>query len=160
MKGHVFGAIATAMILLLTGCGSTLVLQSQRTQPAITVDRPAVFVRNPQLAREYAILRDSGIYQITQDKDCPARVTLHPIRCYGACGQPLLIGAMTLGIVPVPIPAGMEFLYELETPLGIERCGHRLALSRRFSIWEWLIPENEEQVIAEALAKSDRQSMP
>ena len=158
MKAHLLVCIGIAVPLLLSGCGSTLVLQSKGTEPAATADRPLVFVRNPELVREYGILRDAGIYQLTEDKNCPTQLTLHPIRQHGRCGNPLLGGAFTLGLLPVILPAAQSFVYEMNTPVRVERCEHWLPLVERFSIWEWLIPQDEDKAIVRALARSERQT--
>jgi hypothetical protein len=65
-----------------------------------------------------------------------------------------LFSALTLGIIPVTLPVGCAFDYDLDTDGIVQRYSHELSLRMRVSIWEWLVIQDERQVLAAALAKS------
>jgi hypothetical protein len=114
----------------------------------------AVYVTNPEMAREYAILKASGIYLLSGQPDGARRLTLYPVGHYFRCGNPLLLSGLTLGIIPGFLPGGRVFDYDLETDGVSERYVHHLPVWERFSIWEWLLQRDEDKVLAEALVWS------
>lgn len=71
------------------------------------------------------------------------------------CGNPLIAAVYTLGLLPTKLPDPCIFTYDLEQGGKHQVLSHRLALYRRYSIWEWplkLYPE--DKVYARALATS------
>ncbi len=113
-----------------------------------------VYVMNPELHREYQILQASGIYLLSSHREAARLLTLHPVRQYGRCGNPLMLTMLTVGIVPGVLPAARAFNYDLKTDGQTETCEHHLPLYERFSIWEWLVRRDDRKVLAEALAWS------
>ena len=113
-----------------------------------------MYVTNPELQNEYEILRASEIYSFASQPEGARLLTLHPVRQYGRCGNPLLLSMLTFGIVPGILPADRAIEYELRTDGATERYEHHLPLYERFSIWERLMRSNEQKVMAEALARS------
>ena len=113
-----------------------------------------VYVINPDLSREYQILVASGIYPLTHQPEGARKITLKPIQRLYRCGNPMMMTFVTLGIVPIDLPGGQVFQYDLESDgIGIHYY-HRLPTYDRISIWEWLVRHNEEKILAEALAWS------
>ena len=100
-----------------------------------------MYVTNPELRREYEILRASGIYDLSSQPDGAHLLTLHPVRQYGRCANPLLLTIFTLGIVPGVLPAARAFEYDLHTDVVTETC-------------------DEQKVLAEALAWSSPERRP
>ena len=147
------------LILLLglvvsTGCTSSLHLGSARDLPRFNGGARPVYVTNPELKEEYEVLRASGIYPLSTERDGARLLTLHPIVRYGRCGNPLMLTIFTCGIVPGVLPAARVFEYDLQTDGTTETRSHPLALYERFSIWERLLPHNDQRKMAEALARS------
>jgi len=115
-----------------------------------------VFVTNPELKREYEILRASGIYLIVDETNGVSRLTLEPLACGGGCGLGAAASMFTLGIIPGKIPGRYSFQYELETNGVVEHRVHFLPVYVRLSIWEGLLRplHGEKRIFAKALARS------
>ncbi len=147
--------------VLLSGCGSTLHLESTRGLQRFHASTGPVYVTNPEIGLEYEMLKASAIYQLSDaPQGCP-RLTLHPIVQYARCANPLMLTGFTFGLVPGILPAARAFQYDLETDGKPEQFIHRLPLYERFSIWEWLLPRRSEQkLLADALSWSSRQPQP
>jgi hypothetical protein len=115
-----------------------------------------VYVTNPELRYEYEILADSKIYQLTNAPDNARKLTLRPVAHFGRCANPLMLSAITLGVVPGYLPGAQAFEYDLETNGQMEREIHDLPVYERISIWDHFIKSHDEEVLAEALAFSHR----
>jgi len=140
-----------------SGCASSLHMDSKRGRVQFDEGARPVYVTNPEMEPEYEILKASGIYELSSQSNGARPLTLHPMRQYGRCANPLMLSIFTLGIVPGFLPAGRAFEYDLETDGVSESCVHELPLYERFSIWEHLGRRNEQKVLIEALARSSRE---
>ena len=153
-------ALISALLVgaCLSVCGCATSLHVNRGATAIVFDggSEAVFVTNPELVEEFAILRESGIYLLTERPEGARRLTLHPVRQYGRCGNPLLLSAFTLGLIPGYLPGAITFEYELESSVGVESFSHHLPVYERFSIWEHFGRRDRTDVLSEALKHSER----
>ena len=149
-----------ALALLCGGCGTTLCLVSKQHLERFQSDAEPVYVTNPQIGREYEILKTSGIYQLSERPESSRKLTLHPVHQDGRCSNPLMLSAITLGIIPGFLPAGRTFEYDLDAGAGPEPYTHYLPLYERFSIWDWLVRRDEQKVLAEALTWSKPQRRP
>ncbi len=87
-----------------------------------------MYVTNPEMNREYEILKASGIYQLSSQTNGARHLTLRPIQQYGRCGNPLMLTIITFGIVPGVLPAARTFEYDLDTDGVVEPCVHYLPL--------------------------------
>jgi hypothetical protein len=114
----------------------------------------AVYVTNPELRREYEILKASGVYELSNQPAGAAQLTLHPLCQYGRCGNPLMLSFLTLGILPGTIDGAYVFEYDLEADGVVERYTRHLPLFERFSVWEHLVKRDEEKLFGKALAWS------
>lgn len=141
-------------VALLTGCSSTLYMASTKNLQRFDGGTRAVYVTNPEMRPEYQILKASAIYQLTDQPEAAAHLTLHPIRHFARCGNPLMLSMFTFGIVPGVLPGARVFEYDLETDGVSEQCLHHLPVYERFSLWERLVIRSERKVMAEALAWS------
>jgi hypothetical protein len=147
-------SVFTVLALLLSGCASTLHLASAKTALPFSDAGTPVFVTNPELKREYAVLKKSGIYRLSETPEGARRLTLRPIVQYGRCGNPLMLSILTFGIIPGFLPAAMQFGYDLETGGTFQQIVHRLPLYERYSIWDRLAVGIGDEVIGEALKYS------
>jgi len=153
--------ILLAMVLLLTGCRtSSLHLESTNQRQRFHDDAGPVFVVNPQMQNEYAILKASKIYQLTNQPAGVRRLTLHPVHRFGRCGNPIMLTYLTFGILPGVLPAARVFEYELETDGVRVQYAHSLPLYERISIWESLTFTSDQKMMAKGLAWSTRQRGP
>jgi hypothetical protein len=148
--------LLTALSLLLCGCGSTLCIDRRNAGPKITADARPVYVTNPELKRENAILRASGIFMFAENSNRVRRLTLQPLKQYGACANPLMLSAITIGTIPGTVPGNYWFSYDLEKDGVMTTHNHPLPVYRRLSIWDRMVPTSrrEEDVLAEALSLS------
>lgn len=147
-------------MLCSTGCASTVCMQSKRNLERFEGGAQAVFVTNPELRREYEILRASGIYPLTSQPDRARRLTLGRLQQYGRCGNSLILSALTLGVVPGFLQGALVFEYDLEVEGMTERWAHELPVYERISVWEWLVRRKDDEVLAAALAWSERAERP
>lgn len=153
--GAIVVVCAVAVIIgALTGCRGTLRTTSKHEHKKFDGGTRPVFVTNPELQREYEVLKASGIYQLSSNPSSPLRLTLHPIRQYGRCGNPLMLTGLTLGIVPGVVSATHAFQYDLESDGKVQELNHRLALYERVSLWEHFVRHDDNAMLAEALTWS------
>ena len=129
-------------------------MHSKRDRERFDGGARPVYVTNPELQPEYNILRASGIYPLSDQRDGARLLTLHPMHQYGRCGNPLLLTMFTFGIVPGFLPAARAFEYELQTDGATQTCVHYLPLYERFSLWERFLRRDEQKALTEGLAWS------
>jgi hypothetical protein len=144
-------------VAFCSGCASSLHMASKQHLQRFDGGTRPVYVTNPELHREYQILLASGIYPLSSQREAARLLTLHPVRQYGRCANPLMLTMLTVGIVPGVLPAARAFNYDLQTDGQTQTCEHHLPLYERYSIWEWLARRDEQKVLAEALAWSSPQ---
>lgn len=143
---------------LWSGCASTVYLMAKPPADPFAGGGEPVYVTNPELKREYAILRSSKIYTLTNQVEGARKLTLRPLHQMGQCGTPLVLSGLTLGILPGFLEGGYWFRYELEKDGVTEQWGHPLPVYERYSIWEWLVKlkHDDNKVFAQGLANSRR----
>jgi hypothetical protein len=143
-------------ILSLCGCKSTICMESKKDLHRFDGGSQPVYVTNPEMHREYEILKASAIYRLSNEPEGARKLTLRPIQHLGRCGNPLMLSFVTLGIVPGFLPGAQVFEYDLETDGQVERYAHHLPIYERFSSWEWFVFRRGETTLAKALAWSSR----
>jgi len=115
-----------------------------------------VYVVNPELGSEFAILKESGIYELTNDPSHSLKLTLNKMSVvWRAEGMLYLVSWFTLGLAPVSFQDATAFSYSIEGPEGITEYEYVVAVQERHSIWEWFRGSSrlsEEQALAEGLA--------
>jgi hypothetical protein len=93
---------------------------------------------NPELTKEYAILKQSGIFRIINDtlNDNVIKVKLEPLSRRFVCGNPIIGSVFTLGQLPVYLPDTYTYRFQ-------EICSHdtisrnyNLQLAQRFWFWD------------------------
>ena len=149
-----FHLMLLVAVIAVTGCASTVYMESKKGLDRFHGGPQPVYVTNPELHREYDILRASGIYQISPKADGTRSLTLRPIRQFPRCGNPLMLTIFTLGLVPGYLPGAYAFEYDFQTDGVRELYTHHLPLYERFSAWEWLMIRSEKNTFAMALAWS------
>ena len=137
---------------LLQGCATNCYLpRSTGPIPAIEPDLTA-FVTNPELEPEMGILRQSGIVRLTDDPHAPVQLTLRACQIHPRCGMPCLASALTLGVIPVAMPASCTYAFTLETPDGARVVRYELSMYERLSIWERIFRIFHSNVETQAMA--------
>jgi hypothetical protein len=143
-----------ALLLLcavLSGCGSTLVVLRPASTGRVGHIGQKVRVVNPELEREFQILRAAEIYDISTDPTA-ASLSLAPIQSnLLGCANPFFLSVVTLGILPVSFQSDIIFCYSIEDRGEISRFDHFIPAYKRYSIWEHFISDNSDSEIAEAL---------
>lgn len=147
-----------AASLLLTGCiSSTLCLEKKSDLQRFNGGSQPVYVTNPEMHPEYEILKESGIYHLTNQPNGASLLTLYPIGHRVRCGNPLLLTFYTFGLVPGYLPAGRTFEYDLKTNGVSVTYIHNLPLYERYSDWEWLVIRSDKKAMTKGLTWSARQ---
>ena len=141
-------------LCLCQGCATNFYLESEARPIAKPSPGTTVFVTNPSLSEEYRILKRSGIVGLTDDPQCPNKVTLHDFQQRTQCGTPYLISFATLGVVPISLPQIEDYRYTLQTLNGTQIVRFHLPVYFRYSIWERILGvfHSDEQTLATALA--------
>ena len=148
--------IAILAAFCLGGCASTLHLEAKSHLQKFEGGAQAVYVTNPELRREYGILLDSRIYPLSRDPNSPRRLTLQPLRTSARCANPIALTYLSFGIIPGWLPGALTFQYDLVSLGKTEPFAHHLPVYERISLWEVLFRQDQEKVLAQALAQSGR----
>ena len=146
--------VVFTVIGVSTGCRGTLRTTSKHELQKFDGGSQPVYVTNPELKFEHEVLKASGIYPLTHQTNASRHLTLRPIRQFARCGNPLMLSAFTLGIIPGEISGARTFEYELESDGKLQQCSHCLPLYERYSIWEHFVRHNDKAVLADALTWS------
>jgi hypothetical protein len=152
-----FLILLLAIAFAACGCESTMCMLSKKDLHKFDGGAQPVYVANPEMQREYLILKNSEIYSLTNQSTGARKLTLLPIKHFGRCGNPIMLTVLTIGIVPGILPSAQAFEYDLETDGKVEHCVHPLPTYDRVSIWEWFVKHDDDRVLAEALAWSSKQ---
>jgi hypothetical protein len=135
-----------AVFLIGTGCKSTYLATHPFHPYKFNGGSEPVFVTNPEMKLEYELLQRSGIYALT-NQPTGRTLTLNPIHdCSGGCANPLMLSGMTLGILPGFLPADIDFSYDFESGGERETRHHMLPFLVRYSMWDWLVAQTEDEV--------------
>ena len=101
-------------------------------------EKKMAFVLNPELAKEYAILKQSGIFTLTTDSlnDNVVKVKLEPLSRGFVCGNPIIASVFTLGQLPVYLPAPYTYRFQEVSTHGTISRDLTLQLAQRFWFWD------------------------
>jgi len=154
-------AVVFIVAALTGGCTGNLYLAAITHHPKPSHTPELVYVSNPGQQPEFDILRASGIYQVTNQSDSVASLTLKPLGHGGGCGLGLLTTIYTCGIVPASLPARFTFNYEIEQAGTTNFYTHFLPVYERYSLWELFFKpfKSEKRTFAKALARSERSGL-
>jgi len=144
-------------VLLLQGCATNIYLRRDAPSPLPSpLPKTTVYVKNPELGKEFAALKKAGIVTLSNNPNCQCKLTLHKMEYVTQCGDPFIVTLITLGLVPVRVPVCSGFSYDLDTPQGRSIHNRRLPIDMRVSVWERIIGlfHSNEDVLAEGLARS------
>lgn len=130
----------TIVILLMpvffSGCYAYKVFP--KNYRAIKTPEPTttVYIINPELIKEYSILKNAGIYVISNDSSSSIKIKLYPLKHHFVCGQPLLSSMITLGQLPVYLPDTYQFSYEEQKGEQRELFSYELKIAKRYWFWD------------------------
>ncbi|MFT3846977.1 MAG: hypothetical protein QM725_18110 [Lacibacter sp.] len=124
------------IILLLTSCYSYKIFPKEYRNPAPVINKINAFVVNPELTKEYEILKSAEIYTITTDSNlADIQVKLYKIEKLFVCGQPAIGSLITLGQIPVYLPDKYFFTIDEIRKGEITKTKFELRIATR--IWFW-----------------------
>ena len=127
-------AFALFACVCLCGCAAYHVFPVEDRDAPPPVAPPPARVVNPELGRELAILRHSGLYDLDARDEEAANILLAPLERQLGCGTGYFVFLAFLGLVPLVNADVYWFTYEVTTPDGAVR-GFREELHVARSLW-------------------------
>ena len=128
----------TALLLasVCTSCYSYKIFPKEYRNYVYEGQRKTAFVLNPELEKEYGILKASGIFILTTDSlnGESLKLRLHPLGSGFVCGQPVLASLFTLGQVPVYLPDTYSYRFE---EIGRDTTLRKIELKIATRVWFW-----------------------
>jgi hypothetical protein len=127
------GVLSTA----LTSCYTYKVFPKEYRAFEYKGEKETAFVINPELKKEYEILKQSGIFILTSDSlnDKAVKIELHPLFRGFMCGNAIVLSAFSLGQFPVYFPDTYHFKFEEMERQETRSRDFELQVAKR--IWFW-----------------------
>lgn len=144
-------------LILLSSCYSYKIYPAEYRKFENKQSKRIVVVENPELKKEYRILKKSGIFEIRDDAPPgkATRIKLYPLQKGLACGQPILASAFTLGQLPVYLPDRYQFKFEEINQTDTTSRQFELRVAKRVWFWDmFTFDKNFEKKSAQALLAS------
>ena len=104
-------------------------------------EKKKAFVVNPQLSKEFHILKKAGIFQFTSDSldESTVRIKLSSMKRNFACGEPIIASVLTLGQLPVLFPDRYDYSFEEIGKSDTIRKNFELHVATRFWFWDMFV---------------------
>lgn len=131
---HYFVAVVS---LFLCSCYSYVVFPERYRDLPDSTRQLSAFVINPQLEREFRVMRSSGIFRFVSDSSYPVKIHLHEMDASTACGNSVSpFSELTLGLIPMYAPD--RYYYSFDEISGTDTTHRRfeLKVARRVSLYE------------------------
>jgi hypothetical protein len=140
-----------------TSCYTFQVFPKEYRQFTYQGERKMAFVLNPELKKEYAILKQSGVFNLTTDSlnDKVIKVRLEPLSRGFVCGNPIIASVFTLGQFPIYFPDTYSYKFqEINRQDTISR-DFGLQVAQRIWFWDmFVIKKNFNGKVGQALLGS------
>jgi len=145
--------LAALLCLCLAGCAAYHVFPVEDRDAPPPVAPPPARVVNPELERELAILRHSGLYDLDARDDEAASILLAPLEKRLGCGTGYFVFLALVGLVPLVNADVYWFAYEVETPDGeVTRFREELHVARSLWLFNFLSRSHDaDRKLGEAL---------
>src|SRR5258705_7827329 len=90
-------------VILLSSCYTYKIFPKEYRDFTYVGEKKEVFILNPELTKEFEILKKSGVFKIVTDtlSKSVVKIKLHPFKKSIACGQSVTASLFTLGQLPV-----------------------------------------------------------
>jgi hypothetical protein len=128
--------IISAALILFSSCYSYKIFPKETRDYTYSGPRQKAYILNPQLKKEYKILRSSKVFDLTSDSaEATIIIKLRPIKSRPSCGQPLTGSLVTLGQVPIYLPDRYQYSFE-EISKDINT-SHSFEIQIATRVWFW-----------------------
>ncbi len=125
------------IILSFSSCYAYKIYPKEDRHFTCAGERKKLFVINPELKKEYSILKWSGIFQITNDSTgADIMIRLFSLRRNFVCGNAIMGGVITLGQMPVHFPDIYDFSFEEFSDRGKIEWSYQLKIVKRYWFWD------------------------
>lgn len=140
---------------LLSACSNHIYLPSSFDE-AEYGNNLLVYVENPELKREYEILKFSKIFELSPDSSIENKVILNELHPMLFCGNPLVLTTITLGLIPGSVPDDYLYSFKLKGGDTEVEYSYTLRVISKYSIYESLKfwRPTDDEILAQALNQS------
>jgi len=127
--------------IFFCSCYSYKIFPKQARDFYYTGEKKEAFILNPELSKEFKILKASGIYKIIDDSsnNSVIRIKLYPMKRNIACGEPALGSLITLGQVPVLLPDKYQYRFDEISNTVIVHKQQELEVATRYWFWDMFV---------------------
>ena len=123
---------------LLSSCFSYKIFPKEYRSFTYAGEKKNAFIINPELKKEFEILKRSGVFNIVSDSSSESvvKIKLYPLQKNFACGEPIIASWITLGQMPVYLPDRYQYRFdEVEPAITVQR-HYELKLAMRYWFWD------------------------
>lgn len=124
------------VVFCLPGCYSYRIFPKEIRKFKVPAAIDTVYVENPQLQREFAILKSSGIYNITSDSTRGVKIRLRKMNEFFVCGNAFPGWLILGGQLPMYLPDRRTFSFEEIKGGDTATFNFELHVAKRFWFWD------------------------
>ena len=141
MKLHLLIYLLIFISISFCSCFSYKIFPKEARAFAYTGEKKEAFILNPQLSKEFKILKKSGIYNIVYDSsdNSVIKIKLYPMKKNVACGEPVLGSLITFGQVPVLFPDRYQYQFDEVSKTDTVHRNQELQLATRVWFWDMFV---------------------
>jgi hypothetical protein len=120
--------------VLLTSCYSYRINNKEYRDYKYHGERSYAYVTNPQMKKEYRILKKSGIFILTTDSLQPncVKVNLQPLGHGFSCGMGIIPFIFTLGVLPGGVDNSCTYKFTVTKDTVTRNHAYFLNIDKRF----------------------------
>ncbi len=144
--------------VILSGCYAYRVFPKSYRHFEAPAATQTVYIINPELKKEFEILKAAGIYIISNDSTNHLAIKLYPMQRNFVCGQPIVGSILFLGQLPAYLPDRYQFIYEEQQDGTTRQFKYELKVATRIWFWDmFTFQKNFKKFAGKALAGSRHQ---
>lgn len=134
MKPFLFAAITS---LLFTSCYTYKIFPSKNATDNSEMPRKKAYVMNPGLKKEYSILYNSDIFDISNDStdNSAVKIVLYPMESGIFCSQTIPLSVILLGQVPETFRNKHQFKFDEISGDSLKE--NKIDLHMGQQVWFW-----------------------
>jgi hypothetical protein len=137
MKRNLF--ILLLLPFLLSSCYTYKIFPMGVRRYSYDGPKQTAYILNPELKKEYSILKKSNIYNLSTDSlgNNIVRIRLYRIDRHLVCGQPITLSVITLGQLPVYLPDRYKFQFdEIGADQQTSKKSYDFSIATRYWFWD------------------------